>query len=74
MQVESIIKRPLMLTEKGNILRETQNQYFFEVDRRQIVLATLDALVREGALPRSVVAEAIKRYGIDVDRPAPWRC
>jgi large subunit ribosomal protein L23 len=34
MQVESIIKRPLMLTEKGNILRETQNQYFFEVDRR----------------------------------------
>ena len=34
MQVENIIKRPLMLTEKGNILRETQNQYFFEVDRR----------------------------------------
>lgn len=34
MQVESIIKRPLMLTEKGNVLRETQNQYFFEVDRR----------------------------------------
>ena len=34
MQVENIIKRPLMLTEKGNLLRESQNKYFFEVDRR----------------------------------------
>jgi large subunit ribosomal protein L23 len=34
MQLEDIIKRPLMLTEKGNILRETQNQFLFEVDRR----------------------------------------
>lgn len=34
MQVENIIKRPLMLTEKGNVLRETQNQFLFEVDRR----------------------------------------
>ncbi len=34
MQVENIIKRPLTLTEKGTILRETQNQYLFEVDRR----------------------------------------
>jgi large subunit ribosomal protein L23 len=34
MQVENIIKRPLLLTEKGNILRESQNQFLFEVDRR----------------------------------------
>ena len=34
MQVENIIKRPLTLTEKGNILREAENQYMFEVDRR----------------------------------------
>jgi large subunit ribosomal protein L23 len=34
MQLENIIKRPLMLTEKGNVLRETQNQFLFEVDRR----------------------------------------
>ena len=47
---------------------------FFEVDRRQIALAALDALVREGALPRSVLVEAIKRYGVDTERPAPWRC
>jgi large subunit ribosomal protein L23 len=34
MQVELVIKRPLLLTEKGNALRETQSQYLFEVDRR----------------------------------------
>ena len=34
MQPEHIIKRPLILTEKGNILREDNNQYLFEVDRR----------------------------------------
>ena len=31
---EQIIKRPLVLTEKGNTLRETENQYLFEVDMK----------------------------------------
>jgi len=30
---EHVIKRPLILTEKGNSLRETQNKYLFEVAR-----------------------------------------
>ena len=30
---EEIIKRPLILTEKGNRLREQDNQYLFEVAR-----------------------------------------
>jgi large subunit ribosomal protein L23 len=34
MQIEQIIKRPLILTEKGTILRDTENQYLFEVDMR----------------------------------------
>jgi large subunit ribosomal protein L23 len=34
MTPEDIIKRPLVLTEKGNLLREHHNQYLFEVDRR----------------------------------------
>jgi large subunit ribosomal protein L23 len=34
MQVELVIKRPLLLTEKGNVLRESQSQYLFEVDLR----------------------------------------
>ena len=33
MQIEHIIKRPLLLTEKGNNMRETQNKYQFEVSR-----------------------------------------
>ena len=45
---------------------------FFEVDRRQIVVAALDALVREGTLPATVLAEAIARYELDTERPAPW--
>lgn len=31
---EQIIKRPLVLTEKGNTLRENENQYLFEVDMK----------------------------------------
>lgn len=33
MRAEEIIKRPLVLTEKGNRLRENENQYLFEVAR-----------------------------------------
>ncbi len=45
---------------------------FFEVDRRYIVVAALKALADEGTLPASKVAEAIKKYGIDAAKPAPW--
>ena len=31
---EHVIKRPLVLTEKGNRMREATNKYLFEVDRR----------------------------------------
>lgn len=34
MHPEDIIKRPLVLTEKGNALREEENQYLFEVAQR----------------------------------------
>ncbi len=34
MQLEQVIKRPLILTEKASILREDQNKYLFEVDPR----------------------------------------
>jgi pyruvate dehydrogenase E1 component len=47
---------------------------FFEVDRHQVVLAALDGLVRDGKLPRQVLAEAIERYDLKGDRPAPWTC
>ena len=33
MRADDIIKRPLILTEKGNSLRDAHNQYLFEVAR-----------------------------------------
>lgn len=33
MQLERVVRRPLVLTEKGNRLREAENQYLFEVAR-----------------------------------------
>jgi len=45
---------------------------FFEVDRHHVVVAALEALAREGAVPAAKVAEAIATYGVAADRPDPW--
>jgi pyruvate dehydrogenase E1 component len=44
---------------------------FFEVDRYQVVVATLSALVEDGEIAPERVAEAISRYDIDPDAPDP---
>ncbi len=43
----------------------------FEVDRHHVVIATLKALSDEGKIEPSVVAGAIKKYGIDPTKPNP---
>jgi pyruvate dehydrogenase E1 component len=50
--------------------REKLREYF-EVDRRYVVLSALRALADEGAVPASKVGEAIKKYGIDPNKPNP---
>jgi pyruvate dehydrogenase E1 component len=45
---------------------------FFEVDRNQIVIAALDALVHEGTFAGAVVVAALEKYGIATDRAPPW--
>ena len=45
---------------------------FFENDRRHVVVATLSALSRQGALPAATVAAAVERYQIDATADAPW--
>jgi pyruvate dehydrogenase E1 component len=45
---------------------------FFEVDRHYVAVAALKALADEGAIPAAKVAEAIAKYGIDSQKPAPW--
>jgi pyruvate dehydrogenase E1 component len=44
---------------------------FFEVDRHYVTLAALRALADEGAVPMAKVAEAIRKYGINPDKPNP---
>ncbi len=43
----------------------------FEVNRHYIVVAALKALADEGKLMNTVVAEAIKRYGLNADKINP---
>jgi pyruvate dehydrogenase E1 component len=43
----------------------------FEVDKRYIAVSALKALSDDDILKQDVVAEAIKKYGIDPDRPDP---
>jgi pyruvate dehydrogenase E1 component len=45
---------------------------FFEVNRYYIAVAALRALAEDGDIPAAKVAEAIRKYGIDPDKPAPW--
>ena len=45
---------------------------FFEVDRHYIAVAALKALADDGALPPAKVLEAMRAYGLDATKPAPW--
>jgi pyruvate dehydrogenase E1 component len=45
---------------------------FFEVDRNNIALAALSALVRDGRLQRDTLRTAIERYSLDTGRADPW--
>jgi len=44
---------------------------FFEVDRHYVAVAAMKALADQELLPRKTVAEAIKKYGINPDKPNP---
>jgi pyruvate dehydrogenase E1 component len=44
---------------------------FFEVSREHIAYAALKALADEGTLPVKTVTEAVKKLGIDAERPDP---
>ena len=45
---------------------------FFEVDAQHVAVAALKALADDGAIPAAKVAEAIAKYGLDPEKPAPW--
>ncbi|HET7754743.1 MAG TPA: pyruvate dehydrogenase (acetyl-transferring), homodimeric type [Anaeromyxobacteraceae bacterium] len=45
---------------------------FFEVDRYHVTAAALKALADDGTIPASKASEAIRKYGLDQEKPAPW--
>jgi len=46
-------------------------RHFFEVDRHFVVVAALKALADEGVVTPARVAEAIRKFGIDPEKPNP---
>ncbi|MGH7709039.1 MAG: pyruvate dehydrogenase (acetyl-transferring), homodimeric type [Vulcanimicrobiaceae bacterium] len=44
---------------------------FFEVNRNYVAIAALKALADDGTIPAAKVSEAIKKYGIDPNKPNP---
>ena len=44
---------------------------FFEVDRYYVAIAALKSLADEESIPASTVAAAIRKYGIDPEKPNP---
>lgn len=44
---------------------------FFEVNRYYVTVAALKALADDGTIDKSVVAEAVAKYGIDPNKPNP---
>jgi pyruvate dehydrogenase E1 component len=49
-----------------------QLRQFFEVNAHYVVISTLKALADRGEVPAQMVADAIARYAINADKPAPW--
>ena len=46
-------------------------RYFFEVNQYFVAVAALSALADRDAIPRSWVTDAMKKYGIDPEKPNP---
>jgi pyruvate dehydrogenase E1 component len=44
---------------------------FFEVDRHYVAVAAMKALADENAVPQSKVTEAMRKYGVDPEKPEP---
>ena len=46
---------------------------YFEVDRNYVVVAALKALSDEGQVDQATVTRAIRKLGVDPDKPVPWK-
>ena len=73
-QIRSLVPRHYTVLGTDGFGRSDTREklrHFFEVDRYWITVAALSALAEDGALKREKVAEAIKQYGLDPNKPNP---
>jgi large subunit ribosomal protein L23 len=78
MDIEHVIKRPLILTEKGNALREGQNKYLFEVSREANKHEIKDAVetlfnVKVVDVKTLIVRGRIRRMGRGHAKTQNWK-
>ncbi len=78
MTPEQIIKRPLILTEKGQQAREAENKYLFEVDRRANKQQIRDAVetlfdVSVTEVNTMIVRGRIRRMGRGYAKTKNWK-
>ncbi len=78
MQAEHVIKRPLLLTEKGNALREKDNKYLFEVARDANKHEIKDAIetlfnVKVEDIHTMVVRGRMRRMGRGHSKTQNWK-
>jgi len=66
-------RRYLVLGTDGFGRSDTREalRHFFEVDRYYVTVAALKALYDDGEISGKTVTEAIRKYGIDPDKPNP---
>lgn len=78
MRPEDVVKRPLILTEKGSSLRESENQYLFEVDQRankHDIKNAVESLFKVNVLGVNtmIVRGKIKRLGRTFAKTRNWK-
>ncbi|GAB5545787.1 MAG: 50S ribosomal protein L23 [Sandaracinaceae bacterium] len=78
MNSEQIIRRPLILTEKGQLLREEENKYLFEVDQRANKQQIRDAVeelfdVQVTKVNTLIVRGRIRRLGRTFAKTRNWK-
>ena len=74
-QIRSLVpRRYVVLGTDGFGRSDTREKlrHFFEVNRHYVTVAALKALADDGTIPAAKVAEAIRKYELDPDKPAPW--
>ena len=78
MNAEEIIKRPLIMTEKGQNLREDQNKFLFEVDRSASKRQIRDAVeelfdVSVESVNTLIVRGRMRRMGRGYAKTRNWK-